>query len=108
MVKQPKPNHYIKAWRERRRLSLRRLAARLEDEPGGKHLSHASLSRIEKGKQPYDEGILEALSIALGVPKSVLLEVHPDKEGKVEDLLRRLDERKRAEAVDFLEYLAKK
>lgn len=109
MAKRKYRRTYIKEWRQKKRLSLRKLAARMEVEPGGDQLiSHTSLGRIENGQQPYSQPILEALSVALGVPKSALLEIHPDKEGKVIDLVRRLDESKQAEALTFLEFLARK
>lgn len=83
---------YIKEWREKRGLSLRRLAERLEESPGGDLLvSHASIGRIEKGQQPYSQPILEALAAALGVPAWMLLEVNPEKDGDVIDITLRLN-----------------
>lgn len=83
---------YIKEWREKRGLSLRRLAERLEETPGGELLiSHASIGRIEKGQQPYSQPILEAIAAALGVPAYMLLEVNPDKDGDVIDITLRLN-----------------
>lgn len=83
---------YIKEWREKRGLSLRRLAERLEETPGGELLiSHASIGRIEKGQQPYSQPILEAIATALGVPTYMLLEVNPDKDGDVIDITLRLN-----------------
>ncbi len=83
---------YIKEWREKRGLSLRRLADRLENSPGGDLLiSHTSIGRIEKGQQPYSQPILEALSAALGVPAWMLLEVNPEKDGDVIDITLRLN-----------------
>jgi transcriptional regulator with XRE-family HTH domain len=83
---------YIKEWRERRGLSLRRLADRLEQTPGGDLLiSHASIGRIEKGQQPYSQPILEAIAFALGVPAYMLLEVNPEKDGDVIDITLRLN-----------------
>lgn len=107
MVNQPprKP-HYIREWRTKRQLSLRRLAARMEREPGEPLISHASLGRIETGDQPYSQEVLEALAEALNVSRSALLEMDPTKEGEVIDLVRRLDDRKRAQALDYLKFLA--
>jgi transcriptional regulator with XRE-family HTH domain len=83
---------YIKEWREKRGLSLRRLAERLEETPGGDLLlSHASIGRIEKGQQPYSQPILEALATALGVPAWMLLEVNPERDGDVIDITLRLN-----------------
>lgn len=83
---------YIKEWREKRGLSLRRLAERLEETPGGDlMISHASIGRIEKGQQPYSQPVLEALAAALGVPAYMLLEVNPEKDGDVIDITLRLN-----------------
>jgi len=83
---------YIKEWRDKRGLSLRRLAERLEEAPGGDLLlSHTSIGRIEKGQQPYSQPILEALAAALGVPAWMLLEVNPEKDGDVIDITLRLN-----------------
>lgn len=98
---------FIKQWRTKRGLSLRRLAARMEVEPGGDEvISHVSIGRIENGKQPYSQPILEALAQALGVTTGMLLESDPTKEGQVIDLVRRLDDAKRKQAIDYLKYLA--
>lgn len=83
---------YIKEWREKRGLSLRRLAERLEESPGGDlMLSHTSIGRIEKGQQPYTQSTLEAIAAALGVPAYMLLEVNPEKDGDVIDITLRLN-----------------
>lgn len=102
---------YIKEWRERRGLSLRRLAERLEQTPGGDLLiSHTSIGRIEKGQQPYSQPILEAIAEALGVSASTLLEVNPEKDGDVIDITLRLNKAPadlRKQAIDILEALLK-
>ncbi len=97
---------YIRQWRLKRKLSLRQLANRMEVEPGGALVvSHASLGRIEQGKQPYSQEILEAIAGALQVSKAALLEINPEKEGEVIDLLRVLDDAKRAQALDYIRFL---
>ena len=102
---------YIKEWRERRGLSLRRLADRLENTPGGDLLiSHSSIGRIEKGQQPYSQPVLEAIADALGVTASMLLEVNPEKDGDVIDITLRLNKAPpelRRQAIDILEALLK-
>ena len=100
---------YIKEWRVKRGLSLRKLADRLEQTPGGDLLiSHTSIGRIEKGQQPYSQPILEAIAEALGVAPSMLLEVNPDKEGDVVDITLRLNKAPkelRDQAVNILNAL---
>lgn len=102
---------YIREWREKRGLSLRRLAERLETSPGGDLLvSHASISRIEKGQQPYSQPILEAIASALGVPTWMLLEVNPEKDGHVVDITLRLNKaptQLQEQAISILDALLK-
>lgn len=100
---------YIREWREHRGLSLRQLAARLEEEPGGAHVSHASLGRIETGVQAYTQPILEAIAHALAVDVVDLLRVRPDRAGEVVDLVDRiksLDDSAQAQAIEYLRFLA--
>lgn len=62
--------HFIREWRHFRTLSLETLAERLET-------SAASISRIEKGLQPYSQEFLEAAAEALGCDAADLLKVNP-------------------------------
>ena len=80
-------NHYIKAWRIFRGLTQKQLVERMEIEPGVSLISHNSLSRIERGEQPYSQPILEAAAKALDVTPAALLEVNPNAEGEVIDLM---------------------
>jgi len=99
--------HFIKQWREYRGLSLERLANRMEKEPGGDQLMSAmSLSRIERGRQPYSEELMNALSEALACEPWELLSVNPLMDGQVVDLLRfihDLDSRKAEKALTILQ-----
>lgn len=111
MAKQLYRRTFIREWRVKRGLSLRQLAARLEQEPGGASISHASLGRIETGSQAYTQPIIEAIAAALGVEVMDLLEVHPDKAGEVVDLtriLKSLDDSRRSQAIEYLRFLATK
>jgi transcriptional regulator with XRE-family HTH domain len=96
---------YIKEWREFRGLSLRRLAQRLEIDGPTETFSHASLGRIENGKQPYSQPILEALSVALDCSVTDLLSKNPFKEGEVIDLLALINDSNRETAVRVLRAL---
>lgn len=53
-------SHFIRAWRQKRRLSLEKLA----DEIG---MSHSNLGRIERGLVPLSDNHLSALAHALGL-----------------------------------------
>ena len=98
--------HYIKEWRLNSGLSLRKLAARLEESPGEELISFASLARIEKGQQPYSQPILEALAIAFDIQPYMLLEMNPDADGDVIDILKRLKGANREKAVTILKALS--
>jgi len=87
MSKRPLGKHYIAEWIKYRKASLRKLAARMESEPGVQLISHASIGRIAKGDQPYSEEILIALADALDCSVAQLLMVNPFKDGEVIDML---------------------
>lgn len=72
---------YIRPWRKKRGLSLERLADRVGEKIGG--MTHASLSRIERGLQPYSQPILEAIAEELtgGDVASLLMRNPADPEG---------------------------
>lgn len=70
MPKRPPSPTFIRHWREYRGLSLERLADRLST-------TKASLSRIERGLQPYSQPLLEALAEALICTPADLLMRNP-------------------------------
>lgn len=99
-------NHYIKAWRKFRHLSLRALAERMEYEPGIPVMSHANIARIEKGEQAYTEESLQLFSEALNCSITDLLTIDPYKDGDVVDLWRVIDEKNRAQAIAILKAIS--
>ena len=98
--------HFIQQWRKHRKLSLRRLAERMEKSPGEPLISHAQISRIEKGENQYTEETLWALAEALDCDVADLIGVDPTKDGEVIDLLRHIPESKRQDAIAILKALA--
>jgi transcriptional regulator with XRE-family HTH domain len=105
----PKPKYnrtYMREWRQKRGLSLRQLAARIEAAPGEELISFSSLARIEKGLQPYSQPILEGVALALDVPVTSLLSVNPNKEGEVISLLNKLDDKRLDEVLRVIRALA--
>jgi transcriptional regulator with XRE-family HTH domain len=83
MAKQVKPRFkrktyrrtFIRQWRKYRNLTLAQLADRVGT-------THATLSRIERGIQPYNQPLLEAIAEALGTdPASLLMRNPEDPEG---------------------------
>lgn len=105
MAKRELGKHFIREWRKFRGLSLRRLAERMETEPGELLTSHANIQRIEKYEQPYTQEILEAIAEALEVTPIDLLAVDPTKNGEVVDLLRLINDKNRDQAVRVLKAL---
>lgn len=92
---------YIREWRQKRGHTLAAMIGRLE--VLGVNITEASLSRIERGVQPYSQDILEALAQALDVEEWQLLRDHPEKEGQVVDFMVHLDEKERKQAIAVLQ-----
>lgn len=63
---------FIRQWREHRGLTLEQLAERVGTAIEG-GFTHASLSRIERGLQPYSQPVLEAVAHALQTDAASLL-----------------------------------
>ena len=97
--------HYIKEWRLHRKLSLRKLADRMETEPGVPLTSHANIDRIEKGVQPYSQEILEAIAVALDVSVTDLLSINPTKNAEIVDLLNAMPDKTKETAFKMLKSL---
>lgn len=77
----PHRKTFIREWRNSRGITLERLADRLK-EFHGLEITHASLSRIERGKQPYNQNQLEAIAEELGTdPPSLLMRNPQDPDG---------------------------
>jgi len=92
---------YIRAWREKRGYTQEDMVGRLEII--GVKLTAASLSRIERGIQPYSQDVLEAIAEALNVTAADLLKNDPDvPEAEIIDLVQRLGERERRQAESVL------
>lgn len=87
MSERPLGKHFLKQWREYRGYSLRRLADRMEREPGIPLMSHANIGRVENFQQPYSQELLEAAAVAFNCTVEQILTVDPTKEGEVIDIL---------------------
>jgi transcriptional regulator with XRE-family HTH domain len=80
---------HIKAWRKYRNLTQEQLAERLET-------TGATISRVETGKTPYDQGMIEALADALQCEPADLLARPPDSDFGIAAVLGDMtDEQKR-------------
>ena len=94
-------NHYFREWRSHRKLSLAKAIARMEKEPGGETIISAmSLSRIERGEQPYSEEVVNALAIVYECEPWMLFRVNPLKDGAVVDLMAYISKRVPAAQAD--------
>lgn len=78
----------------------------MESEPGIELISFASIGRIERGVQPYSQPILEALAQALSVQPYMLIEINPEVDGDVIDLLKVLKGENRQKAIAILAALS--
>ena len=101
---------YLREWREKKGLTqgqvIDRLVA-LEDPLLPQ--TGASLSRLENGKQPYSERILEALADIYDCEPWELIGRHPGKEGEVvfmfDRVFRDLTEAQKRQALAIIEAL---
>ena len=99
-------------WRRHVHLTQKQVVDRLQalDDPL-LPATEASLSRIENGKQPYNQRVLEALadiySIDFPVEPADLIGRDPTKEGRIYDLMARLGPRELDEAEAVIEALAR-
>lgn len=97
---------YFKQWRKHRDLTQEQVIDRLVslDDPLIPQTS-ASLSRLENGKQPYTQRIVEALAEIYQCEPDHLIGRDPTKEGEVIDLWTHLTESQRRQARAVIEAL---
>lgn len=69
--------------------------------------TEASLSRLENGKQPYSQSILEALAEIYDAEPADLIAVNPLKERDVIDFMRHLDEKQKRQVLAIAEAVVK-
>ncbi|WP_321337935.1 helix-turn-helix transcriptional regulator [Breoghania sp.] len=96
-----KPTH-LRAWRKFRGLSQAELAERMLDANGNRVVSNVSISRIEKGVQPYTQPVLEALAKALDTTPQAIIAYPP---GKIADCINAIssyDEKKTNQILAFI------
>jgi transcriptional regulator with XRE-family HTH domain len=97
---------YLKQWRLHRGFTQNQVVDRLvihDDENLPR--TTASLSRIENGKQPYSQPILEALAEIYESEPGELLSRDPRKEGDIIDLMARLKPFQQEQAIAVIEGL---
>jgi len=103
----PKPTRrptFIRAWRQRRELTLSQVADRLSVELEV-NISEGQLSRIERGETPYGQDILEALAIVLRCEPADLIMRDPTQPDAIWSLLDALKPVERLQAVEIIKAL---
>ena len=103
----PKPKRretYIRAWRKAQGYTLVQLSERLSN-LSGIEISDGQLSRIERGDQPYNQDLLEALAGALSTSAASLLMRDPGKPDAFWDIYESLKPTEKAQAVEVIKAL---
>jgi transcriptional regulator with XRE-family HTH domain len=85
---------FIRDWRKHRNLTLARLADRVGT-------THATLSRIERGVQPYNQPLLEALADALGTTPGDLLTRPPEQPPGIMEVWNNANQALRQQLLDI-------
>lgn len=75
-LKPSRPPHFLREWRKHREMTLEAVAEAV-GEITGDGFTHASLSRIERGRQPYSQPQLEALATVYRTDPGSLLMRNP-------------------------------
>lgn len=112
-----KPRHFLREWRKHREMSLEQVAERVmllgveerfrlaDPDSRPKTMTHATLSRIERGLLPYNQLLLEILADIYGTsPASLLMRdpSTPDAPWSLADQIVRLTDAKRRQVIAFL------
>jgi transcriptional regulator with XRE-family HTH domain len=89
---------FIRQWRQHRGLTLEALADLIG-------MTHASLSRLERGLQPYNQAVLEALARALKCTPTDLLDRNPSDPEVPASIFDRLPPTRQRDAIRLLKAL---
>jgi transcriptional regulator with XRE-family HTH domain len=109
-----KARHFLREWREFKGLTLEELAERVETLGAERNqqptadltfpdtMTHVTLSRIENGKQPYKQQLLEILADIYGTDPASLVSRNPFHEDQVQSIWDRIPEEQREQAKAIL------
>ena len=108
--KAKQPRHFLRQWREYRGLSLEQVTDRLRTlaeerpEPASKRIgaTHGNLSRIERGKVPYSQPLLELLADIYATDAASLIMRNPTDREAVWSIWDQIEPTQRPHAEDVL------
>ena len=115
MDDKPYPGHYLREWRKASGLTLEQAADRIERaaevrtevaptvRPIG--MTHATLSRIERGKLPYNQVLLELLAQVYRTDRASLIVRDPSDPDGLWSIWEQLKPLERAQAVEVMKAL---
>lgn len=97
----PRPPHFIRAWRKHRGYTLEQLAEMVGT-------THATLSRIERGKMQYNQGQIEALAEQLNCSPADLIMRDPTDPASIWSIWDQVAPAHREQAARVLQTFVKK
>lgn len=110
-----KPGHYLREWRKHNNLTLEQVSERVEllssvrvaADPDVRPISmtHATLSRIERGKLPYNQYLLELLSEIYKTDEASLIMRDPSEADALWSIYESLRPTERQQAVEIIKAL---
>ncbi len=98
--KHAQPKHFLREWRKFRELTLEQAAERAGT-------THATLSRIERGKLPYNQALLEVLAEVYRADPASLIIRDPSDPAAIWSVWEKLKPAQRETALVMLEGLAR-
>ena len=112
---EPSPGHYFREWRKACGLTLEQAAERIERAsetradagPQARPISmtHATLSRIERGRLPYGQGLLEILAEIYRTDRASLIMRDPSDPEGLWSIWEQLQPLERRQAIAVLKAL---
>lgn len=98
MGKGQKQRHFLRQWRKHKGYTLEQVAERIGT-------THATLSRIERGKLPYNQQLLELLADAYGTDEASLIMRDPSSADAFWSLWETLAPAEKIQAVEVIKAL---
>lgn len=109
------PRHYLREWRKHRQLTLEGVAERIEllgatrpsSDPTVRPITmtHATLSRIERGLIPYGQPLLELLADIYQADVASLIRINPERGDTIYSILDTLPPVERTRVIEFAKAL---